>query len=375
MLDIFISSMAMAIGCFSLFLIPKEQSKAPLTLMMLCLIFFSAGTIVFEIFPVLTQLYVSLIPVVFFLFVPAFWLYHDAIIDRKRWHWHHKRLKHFATAPIMVLLGIAVLSLSENDFKLMFFSSEPLNNSSLELLAMMFFICVLVWCILSCAYVASIFYRTMKYKEQIKLVYADEAGRNLRWISITSALISFTWVYALAVLAVDERWQNYGVSQTGVLVLLMAIVWVVALNGVKQRPAFEDTREEVNTTTEQPSKKPYERSALNQEDLHRISSKLDAALHQDKVHVKPDLNLLKLSKHVGEPSQYISQTLSQHLNTTFFDFINAARINEAKQLLAKANDSVLEVAYATGFNSRSSFYKAFRQYTNQTPTQYRNTQK
>ena len=112
-------------------------------------------------------------------------------------------------------------------------------------------------------------------------------------------------------------------------------------------------------------------SAVSDDHLQKISLKLSGAVSEDQVHLEPDLNLLKLAKHVGEPSQYISQTLSQQLNTNFFDFINRARIDEAKELLTSTDDSVLDIAYATGFNSRSSFYKAFRQYMNQTPSQYR----
>ncbi|MBC55234.1 MAG: hypothetical protein CMQ34_15510 [Gammaproteobacteria bacterium] len=103
-----------------------------------------------------------------------------------------------------------------------------------------------------------------------------------------------------------------------------------------------------------------------------MSSKLSGVLSEDQVHLEPDLNLLRLAKQVGEPAQYVSQTLSQQLDTNFFDFINRARVEAAKALLTNTVDSVLDIAYATGFNWRSSFYKAFRHYTNQTPSQYRN---
>ena len=76
---------------------------------------------------------------------------------------------------------------------------------------------------------------------------------------------------------------------------------------------------------------------------------------------------------VHKPSQYVSQTLSQQLGTTFFDFINGARIDDAKQMLVDTDESVLDIALTIGFNSRSSFYKAFKQFTGVTPSQYRKT--
>ena len=340
-------------------------------MVLLCLAFFSSGTLVFALIPALTQLYVSLIPVVFFLFLPALWLYHDATISSAIWRWRKSLLKQFATIPFMLVLGIALFALPRQDFEQMFFSSNPVTTPWPQFLSIAFFVALIGWCALSCAYVVNILGRTLKYREQIKTVYADEAGRDLTWLIVTSLLIVLTWVYGLVVLAVENRWQDYGISETGVLVLLAIIVWTVALNGLRQRPGFEDTQLATAATSGEPDNKPYERSALSDDHLQRISLKLSGALSEDQVYLEPDLNLLKLAKHVGEPSQYVSQTLSQQLNTNFFDFINRARIDAAKALLTSTDDSVLDIAYATGFNSRSSFYKAFRQYMNRTPSQYR----
>lgn len=371
MLDIFIASVAMTAACFALLLIPRGQSKSPLVMVLLCLVFFSSGTLVFALMPALTQLYVSLIPAVFFLFLPALWLYHDATISSTLWRWRKSQLKQFIAIPFMLMLGIALFALPRQDFEQMFFSSNPVTTPWLEFLSIAFFVSVIGWCTLSFGYVVNIIGRTLKYRKQIKTVYADEAGRDLTWLSITSALIVLTWVYGLVVLAVDNRLQDYGISETGVLVLLAVIVWIVAFNGLRQRPGFEDTQLAAAAVDDEPENKPYERSALSKDDLQRISEKLVSAVSNDQVHLEPDLNLLKLAKHVGEPSQYVSQTLSQQLNTNFFDFINQARIEAAKELLTSTDDSVLDIAYSTGFNSRSSFYKAFRQYMHQTPSQYR----
>lgn len=371
MLDIFFSSTAFAIASFSLFLVPTSQSKSPLVLVLVCLLFFSLGPIVFKIMPALIQLYVSLIPAVFFLFLPSLWFYHEATISQSPWEWQKSMLRHFTPLPFMLLLGMALFFLPDQDFTQMFFSSKGVSTLWLEALSILFFIVVLGWGILSCYYVASIMNRTIKYRTRIRAMYADETGRSLHWLGLTLVLIIFTWLYALVVLTLDDKLKGFGVSDTGVLILLTAIVWLIALNGVKQRPGFEDTHLQSAASSDEINKKSYERSALNDDDLQRISIKLTAALSSDKVHLSPELNLLTLSKHVREPSQYVSQTLSQKLNTTFFDFINKARIDEAKQILIKTNDTVFDIAYATGFNSRSSFYKAFRQYTNQTPNEFR----
>jgi len=44
---------------------------------------------------------------------------------------------------------------------------------------------------------------------------------------------------------------------------------------------------------------------------------------------------------------------------------------EAQKLLSSGEDTVLDVALEVGFNSRSSFYSAFKKVTGQTPSAYR----
>ncbi|WP_164078393.1 helix-turn-helix domain-containing protein [Alteromonas facilis] len=326
---------------------------------------------VFALIPSLTQLYISFIPTVFFLFTPAFWLYHDATISRKPWQWHISFLKHFALVPVMLVFGTLLLMLPKSDFQQMFFSAEIVSSTWLKVLSLTFLIVVLCWSVISSGYILSIIFRTVQYRKQIRLLYADESKRNLHWISVTSALIIFTWVYGLIVLAYEDKLQGYGFSETGILVLLTGIVWTVSLFGLKQKPVFEDTLQIIDDEPDLLDKKRYERSALNEDDLKRIASKLSAAICDDEIYLDPALNLIKLSKLIGEPPQYISQTLTQHLGTTFFDFVNQARVKKAEQLLVSSDSSVLDVAHSTGFNSRSSFYKAFKQYTNVTPSQFR----
>jgi transcriptional regulator GlxA family with amidase domain len=55
----------------------------------------------------------------------------------------------------------------------------------------------------------------------------------------------------------------------------------------------------------------------------------------------------------------------------FSIIINKARIDDAKRLLTETERSVLDVAVSTGFNARSSFYKAFKQFADVTPSKYR----
>ncbi|WP_168171479.1 AraC family transcriptional regulator [Lacimicrobium sp. SS2-24] len=378
MAQVFLATMAMAVASFTLLLLlfqAPSKAKSPLILVLLCLFLLSTGPVVFAYFPSLRQLYISALPLLFFTLLPGLWFYHEALTVKGQWFWTWGMWPHFAALPAASLLGLALLLLPGTAFNNMFFSEHASDDRWINILSMAFFAAILLWCVLSCVYLVKLNFRTAHYRKGLKDVYSNEQGRSLRWLSGISLLIVFTWAYALVVLVFDNRLKFMGVSETGVLVLLVAIVWIIAANGLRQRPGFEEASLPEQAVPPPKSKKTYERSALTSHDLANIAAKLTAAIHRDQAHLDPDLTLAKLSTLTGEPPQYVSQTLSQHLQTTFFDFVNGARIDDAKSMLAQSKQSVLDIALATGFNSRSSFYKAFKQFTGLTPSQYRRAQK
>ena len=69
---------------------------------------------------------------------------------------------------------------------------------------------------------------------------------------------------------------------------------------------------------------------------------------------------------------HISQAINSKRNQNFRDYINNFRIQKAKQLLLEEpNLSVKEVMYFSGFHSKTTFFKCFKDKVLLTPSQYR----
>jgi hypothetical protein len=64
---------------------------------------------------------------------------------------------------------------------------------------------------------------------------------------------------------------------------------------------------------------------LSTEKMQLIASKLERAMNQDNLFLLDNLSLNKLSESVCETENHISETLSQFLNTNFFQFVNGFR--------------------------------------------------
>jgi AraC-like DNA-binding protein len=58
----------------------------------------------------------------------------------------------------------------------------------------------------------------------------------------------------------------------------------------------------------------------------------------------------------------------------FSDFINSLRVEQAKKFLSDNEFSqytIVAIGLECGFNSKSTFYSAFKNFTSETPTTYR----
>lgn len=115
-----------------------------------------------------------------------------------------------------------------------------------------------------------------------------------------------------------------------------------------------------------------DRRQLPDADAMRIGAKLERALENEDLYRNPDLTLRQLSDAVGTTEHRVSEVLNQHLETSFYDFVNGRRIAEAKLILQQDRErTVLDIALEVGFNSKSTFYTAFKKVTGQSPAAFR----
>ncbi|MEM1011813.1 MAG: AraC family transcriptional regulator [Planctomycetota bacterium] len=93
-------------------------------------------------------------------------------------------------------------------------------------------------------------------------------------------------------------------------------------------------------------------------------------------HLDPDLTLDVLAEHLSTNTWSLSRTINEGLGVNFNDFINGLRVEAVQRRLADPDDSatMLDIAFACGFNSKTSFNRSFRKLTGKTPSQWRRDQ-
>lgn len=118
---------------------------------------------------------------------------------------------------------------------------------------------------------------------------------------------------------------------------------------------------------------------INQPSSEHIPEKLEQVsqfLSDSKIYTKSDLSLAGLARELALSPRQLSQLINRYAGKSFMDYINTFRIDYAKQRLQNPLDpgeTIQEVMYASGFNSKSSFNTIFKSKTGKTPSQYKKT--
>ncbi|MEN2399104.1 helix-turn-helix domain-containing protein [Flavobacterium sp. MC2016-06] len=139
-----------------------------------------------------------------------------------------------------------------------------------------------------------------------------------------------------------------------------------------------DTLQEENTITasEDPILKPQKRKELlSDSQMFKIVLKLEEAMKIERYYRDSELTLDKLSNLTSLNKYHISETLNHFVNKPFYTFVNEYRIQYVKDKIKYSSEknssiNILELAYESGFNSKSSFNRYFKEITSYTPTEY-----
>lgn len=105
-----------------------------------------------------------------------------------------------------------------------------------------------------------------------------------------------------------------------------------------------------------------EKRAVNT--INRICEYIDGHLYEE-------LSLVKLADLVYFNPSYLSRLFKQLTGANLSEYIQEARIKKAKQLLAKHDMRVNDIAVAVGYGSATNFTRFFKKVTSMTPQEYR----
>ena len=130
-----------------------------------------------------------------------------------------------------------------------------------------------------------------------------------------------------------------------------------------------ETVVEPQPVAEQPVEPEPEELKLQQEAA--FAERMYLLFEKERVYLNPRLRLSELAMVLGTNRTYLSQYFNQNCESTFYDFVNDYRIHHAKLLLHSTDDTLETIAMNSGFNSLSTFRRAFVQREGMSPIEFR----
>ena len=106
--------------------------------------------------------------------------------------------------------------------------------------------------------------------------------------------------------------------------------------------------------------------------------KLELLCKEQHIYTDSTLNREKVAEKLGISAGYVSLIVNTITGDNFANYINQYRVEAVKEMISNSeyeNYNLLAMGLESGFTSKTTFYKAFKKVTGQTPNEYKNTGK
>lgn len=204
--------------------------------------------------------------------------------------------------------------------------------------------------------------RIKSYREGLKAYFST---LNIDWLDKS---LNFIFVL-LAISFVNSFFQFLGDKYLFQIGLLVLIVFVLVFVG----KVYFKVMEQPMLFVADKKQKNY-LDPIDEEERLSIYSQLKKELEENQLFLNPELTIDDLAKLLNLNSKKTSRVINESFGHNFFDLINSYRIEYAKNVIKENKDSgqtILEVLYNSGFNSKSSFNTQFKKKTGLTPSEFK----
>jgi len=193
--------------------------------------------------------------------------------------------------------------------------------------------------------------------------------------------------------AVENKKQLIFVGSLTVLFLLITLFFYikkkkrieVEKNNLQEKYAIlKQAIKEKQTASEIPIEKttsiteeqPYKNSSLTTADRERYKERIITLMKTEKPYLDPNLRLGELASKLEMSTSHFSEVLHYSFKENFYNFINFYRVLEAQELMKQPQyktAKIIAIAFDSGFKSKTTFNRVFKNYTGHTPSEYRKT--
>lgn len=170
------------------------------------------------------------------------------------------------------------------------------------------------------------------------------------------------------------------------LIVLVIIIYmrriktknVGLVSQIRKQDAIREELERLNEELEKKNLINQSEEQLSSNELHNQDAliyKLKSLFKEASIYTDPIVNRKILADKLGTNENYLRIAVKEKFGYTINEYINEFRINHAKKLLASEQYSIEEIAINSGFGTRSTMYRQFKDKYGLSPDEYRKSLK
>lgn len=196
----------------------------------------------------------------------------------------------------------------------------------------------------------------------------NKEGRTVMWLRYSAiSFVCFASFYGVYFILVNLSILK--IEHDCFITLLMSLSLAGSVYFIDMHRV--EIKKEARSEPEPVPVKKYKTTGLNSEISIELKNNLGEIMEKERPYLDSELRLDDLAQKLGVNRSQASQVINEHFDSSFFDFVNKYRIQEAERLLLSSNMTISEIAYQSGFNNKVSFYRSFKKFKRMTPLQLR----
>lgn len=225
------------------------------------------------------------------------------------------------------------------------------------------------------AYAAASWVLLRRHRMQTLERHSETRGRDLTWLRWIVLTLLAVWGVVIATAVVDRlaAHSDAGGLRHTMMTGVTLFIYVIGYFGVRQVAVAEPDEPPRVTAPPAPPAAKYERSGVGREEIDALVARLTRYLDERKPHLEEGVTLRQVAEALGESPNRVSQAINQGLGRNFYELINERRVDEFKRRVLDPKNgafTLLGIAMDSGFSSKSSFNRVFKQFTGLSPQQY-----
>jgi AraC-like DNA-binding protein len=210
------------------------------------------------------------------------------------------------------------------------------------------------------------------------IIWINDAIFELPFLTEATPFIYVTSIFFLAYFSIKQK-TIFAFKEKDLKEILDVIEYEVYKDEEKAIPDAVETVNDIDVigvsvaTKEKPKLK-----RLSADQMANLSFQLSSLMENEKLFLDNDLNLPAVAEKLGVSIHETSFLINETTKDNFYNFINKYRVEEAKKLLASSKMdelNILGIAFASGFNSKTTFNTTFKRIVGISPSQYSKAQK